>query len=99
MEKSVCDMKASTYAKFLQRCDFAEIFVTSVARTNLEIEIVQRGGSFVKPKKPVAPSSTTSTSTSSSSAASSSAYLESLAVMVAKKSSCIREYIDSLSHF
>lgn len=76
MERSVDDMKASTYTKFLQRCSITEIFVTSVARTNLEIDIVQRGGLLLKPVTPAATSSTSR---------------ENLSSLIVKKSSCIRE--------
>ncbi|XKL65652.1 hypothetical protein PGB90_009072 [Kerria lacca] len=80
MEKSVCDMKASTYPKYLLRCDLTEIFVTSAARTNLEIEIVQWGGSLLKP---IASSSLSSSSPSSS--------RDNIPSLITKKSSCIRK--------
>lgn len=56
MKKSMGDMTESTYPKFLQRCDPTQVstfflFVTSIARTNLEIDIVQRGGSLLKPEE------------------------------------------------
>ncbi|XP_065200275.1 E3 ubiquitin-protein ligase Ubr3-like isoform X2 [Planococcus citri] len=56
IKKSMGDMTNCTYPKFVQRCDPQQVstfflFVTSIARTNLEIDIVQRGGSLLKPEE------------------------------------------------
>ncbi|XP_054287000.1 E3 ubiquitin-protein ligase Ubr3-like isoform X1 [Macrosteles quadrilineatus] len=55
MRKSMEDMTNSTYLKFKQKSgtrlpQTLFLFVTSIARTNLEVELVQREGSLVTPK-------------------------------------------------
>jgi E3 ubiquitin-protein ligase UBR3 len=55
MSKAMEDMTNSTYMRYKQQsgtpssqCLF--LFVSSIARINLEVEVVQRGGSIVSPK-------------------------------------------------
>lgn len=59
MGKAMEDMTSSTYLKYKQKNwspshQSLFLFVTSVARTNFEVELVQRGGSLC-----VSPPSTT----------------------------------------
>lgn len=66
MGKAMDDMSSSTQLKpmFKQKSDKPSpqslfLFVTSIARTNLEVELVQRGGSLVtsttEPPNPLLP--------------------------------------------
>lgn len=56
MSKSMEDMTNSTYLKFKQKTGTTRLpqtlflFVNSIARTNLEVELVQREGSLCTPK-------------------------------------------------
>lgn len=55
MGKSMEDMTNSTYMRYKQQSDSPSpqclfLFVNSIARTNLEVEVVQRGGSLVSPR-------------------------------------------------
>ncbi|CAB0019602.1 unnamed protein product, partial [Nesidiocoris tenuis] len=58
MSKSMEDMTNSTYLKYKQRSLTVRrpqtlfLFVSSIARTNLEIEVVQRGGSLLAHSQP-----------------------------------------------
>lgn len=57
MFKSMEDMTNSTYLKYKQKSGTRRpqtlfLFVSSIARTNLEIEIVQRGGSLLARPQP-----------------------------------------------
>uniref|UniRef100_A0A0A9XB67 E3 ubiquitin-protein ligase n=2 Tax=Lygus hesperus TaxID=30085 RepID=A0A0A9XB67_LYGHE len=57
MSKSMEDMTNSTYLKYKQKSGTRRpqtlfLFVSSIARTNLEIEIVQRGGSLLARPQP-----------------------------------------------
>lgn len=55
MAKAMEEMTNSTYLKYKQKnCDTSHqslfLFVTSIARINFEIELVQRGGSLCVPQ-------------------------------------------------
>lgn len=67
MGKAMEEMTASTYLKYKQKnCQPSHqslfLFVTSVARTNFEVEIVQRGGTLSSVPLTTSPSTSTSTS-------------------------------------
>lgn len=51
MRKAVQDMTKCTNSKLQQQNSYKSLFafITSVARTNIEIELVQRGGSLCIP--------------------------------------------------
>jgi len=92
MTKSMEDMTHRTYSKFKQRSSTPTshslfLFVSSIARTNLEVELVQRGNSLV-----------TFDSGSDFASASSSAS-NSAPVQLAPKRSCIGETCFILIHF
>lgn len=60
MGKAMEDMTSCTYLKYKQKnCKPSHqslfLFVTSVARTNFEIELVQRGGSLCVPSPTTIP--------------------------------------------
>jgi hypothetical protein len=88
MTKSMEDMTNRTYPKFKQRSSTPTshslfLFVSSIARTNLEVELVQRGNSLVTldSGSDFASASSSATSTVSDSAP----------VQLAPKRSCIGE--------
>jgi hypothetical protein len=86
MAKAMEDMTNSTHHKFKQKSSSPTpqslfLFVSSIARTNLEVELVQRGGSLCS-----CPSSSASTSSSPSTG-------ENAPVPLTPKRSCIGNYV------
>nr|AZA04497.1 E3 ubiquitin-protein ligase [Gerris buenoi] len=72
MSKSVEDMTNVTYAKYRQKIGGSRqqgntnqlVFIMSIARTNLEIEVAQRGGTLITPLHPSVTQDMPSSSTS-----------------------------------
>lgn len=96
MTKSMEDMTHRTYSKFKQRSSTPTshslfLFVSSIARTNLEVELVQRGNSLVTYDSGSDFASASSSATSTVS--------DSTPVQLAPKRSCIGETCFILIHF
>jgi len=92
MAKAMEDMTNSTHHKFKQKSSSPTpqslfLFVSSIARTNLEVELVQRGGSLISCMN----SSSPTTGTSSGTGLPGSTVSDNAPVPLTPKRSCIGE--------